>query len=137
MYENKPFDYSQVVKLKKALLDYCENNGYPFASVKLSNITIAKEEISASIFLNKGPLILINSIELVEPIPNLSVGYLENYLGIKEGDLYDESKIKSIRKRLQELAFIKQRRDLQVLFIGNSAKIYLFLDKKRRVNSIF
>jgi len=131
LYENKPFDYSQVVKLKKALLDYCENNGYPFASVKLANISIKKNKISATIFLDKGPLILINSIELVEPLPNLSIGYLENYLGIKEGDLYDESKIKSIRKRLQELAFVKERRNLQVLFIGNSAKIYLFLDKKK------
>lgn len=131
LYQNKPFDYSQVVKLKKALLDYCENNGYPFASVKLSNITIEKDKIGASIFLNKGPLILINAIELVEPIPNLSVGFLENYLGIKGGDLYDESKIKAIRKRLQELAFVKERRGLQVLFIGNSAKIYLFLDKKK------
>ncbi|MFT6148451.1 MAG: outer membrane protein assembly factor BamA [Saprospiraceae bacterium] len=131
LYQNKPFDYSEVVKLKKALLDYCENNGYPFASVRLSNITIKKDKISASIFLNKGPLILINSIELVEPIPNISVGYLENYLGIKKGDFYDESKIKAIRKRLQELAFIKERRNLQVLFIGNSAKIYLFLDKKK------
>jgi outer membrane protein assembly factor BamA len=131
LYQNKPFDYSQVVKLKNALLDYCENNGFPFASVKLSEIRIEKDQIAAIISLNKGPLILINSIELVKPIPNISVGYLENYLGIKAGDIYDESKIKAIRKRIQELSFLKERRNLQVLFIGNSAKVYLFLDKQK------
>ena len=62
LYQNKPFDYSQVVKLKNALLDYCENNGFPFASVKLSEIRIEKDQIAAIISLNKGPLILINSI---------------------------------------------------------------------------
>lgn len=131
LYQNKPFDYSQVVKLKNALLDYCENNGFPFASVQLAQIKIENDQIAATIFLDKGPLVLINSIELVKPIPNISVGYLENYLGIKEGDIYDESKIKAIRKRIQELSFLKERRNLQVLFIGNSAKIYLFLDKQK------
>ncbi len=131
LYQNKPFDYQQVIILKKALLDYCENNGYPFATVNLSNIKIEKNQISAVLNLDKGPLILVNSIEMVAPVPTISVGYLENYLGIKKGDVYDESKIKAIRKRLQEIAFLKERRDLQVLFIGNSAKIYLFLDKKK------
>ena len=131
IYDNKPFDYAQVVQLKNALLDYCENNGYPFATVQLRDVTIEGEAISAAIFLDKGPLIRINSIELVAPLPNISVGYLENYLDLKEGDLYDEAKIKAIRKRLQELPFLKERRSLQVIFIGNSAKIYLFLDKKK------
>ena len=131
LYQNKTFDYQQVIELKNAMLDYCENNGFPFASVKLVDIDIQKDKINASLFLDKGPLILVNSIELVEPIPNISVTYLENYLGIKKGDLYSETKIKAIRKRLQELVFIKERQSVRVLFVGNSAKIYLFLDKQK------
>ncbi|MFK7946787.1 MAG: BamA/TamA family outer membrane protein [Saprospiraceae bacterium] len=131
LYQDKAFDYQQVVKLKNAILDYYENNGFPFASVKLSSIDIQKDKIKANLSLDKGPLILINSIELVKPIPNLSVGYLENYLGIKKGDLYSEVKIKAIRKRLQELPFIKERQSVRVLFVGNSAKIYLFLNKQK------
>ena len=131
LYQEKVFDYQQVTELKNAILDYYENNGFPFASVKLSNIKIQKDKIEANLSLDKGPLILINSIELVEPIPNISIGYLENYLGIQAGDLYSERKIKAIRERLQELPFIKERQSVRVLFVGNSAKVYLFLDKQK------
>lgn len=131
LYQEKVFDYQQVTELKNAILDYYENNGFPFASVKLSNIKIQKDKIEANLSLDKGPLILINSIELVEPIPNISIGYLENYLGIQAGDLYSEQKIKAIRERLQELPFIKERQSVRVLFVGNSAKVYLFLDKQK------
>lgn len=131
LYQEKVFDYQQVTDLKNAILDYYENNGFPFASVKLSNIKIQKDKIEANLSLDKGPLILINSIELVEPIPNISIGYLENYLGIQAGDLYSEQKIKAIRERLQELPFIKERQSVRVLFVGNSAKVYLFLDKQK------
>jgi len=131
LYQEKVFDYQQVTDLKNAILDYYENNGFPFASVKLSNIKIQKDKIEANLSLDKGPLILINSIELVEPIPNISIGYLENYLGIQAGDLYSERKIKAIRERLQELPFIKERQSVRVLFVGNSAKVYLFLDKQK------
>lgn len=130
-FQNKVVNYSIIVELKNKILDYCENNGYPFAAVNLSHITIDKDKIKANLVLNKGPLILINSIELVAPFPNLSIGFLENYLGIKAGDLYSERKIKAIRKRLQELSFVKERQNVRVLFVGNSAKIYLFLDKQK------
>lgn len=130
-YQNSLLDYQSIVKLKDDILTYCEDNGYPFASVKLSKINIDNGQITAKLVLDKGPLIVIHSIELVAPLPNLSIGFLENYLGIKAGDLYSERKIKAIRKRLQELSFVKERQNVRVLFVGNSAKIYLFLDKQK------
>src|SRR3990172_8592947 len=48
-FSGKPFYYKEAGKLQKKILTYCENNGYPFASVKLDSILISGTTLSATI----------------------------------------------------------------------------------------
>lgn len=131
LYSNKPFDYQQVVHLQERLLTYAENNGYPFASVWLGDIQIKNGGISAKLYLTKNQLIRIEAIKLVESNVNISTAYLENYLDIKKGDLYNESKIKNIRKRLSELQFLSEKQGTKVIFEGKKATINLILEERK------
>ena len=64
LFYKKPFNHKGVRKLQEALLIYCENHGYPFATVKLDSVEIDREEISAVLTLDKNKKFKIDSIEV-------------------------------------------------------------------------
>lgn len=137
LYQKKPFHYDELRLLVESLLEYAENNGYPFAHVWLGNIQIKQGSVRAKIFMKKGPLILLDGINLISnpktpaETPGISAAYMENYLGLKKGQLYSKAKVKKIRGRVKELPFVKERQDATVTFRGNRAIVNLFLQKRK------
>ena len=130
LYYDKPFNYREVVDLQESLLQYAENNGYPFATVWLDSIEVEKNKITAQIFMQKNRLVLIDTINIIGDA-KISATYLENYLGIKEGSYYSKSKVLKIRNRLRELPFLQEKSDATVTFAGDNATINLFLENKK------
>lgn len=133
IYSNRVFKASEVNNIKESILTYCENNGFPFAKVWLDSVKWNDENISAKIFIDKGKLILIDSIH-VEGDANISRAYLSNYIGVKPNLPYNESAIKKIDMRLQELSFLDMQRLPTIIFNDNRATINLFLKKKNASN---
>ncbi|MCK9612522.1 MAG: POTRA domain-containing protein [Bacteroidales bacterium] len=129
-FSGKPFKYEQIVRMSEELLQYCENNGYPFASFQLDSITIFENKVDASINFQKNNKITIDSI-IIKGNSKLAKSYLKNYLGIKEGNLYDESLIVNISPKLHDLAFINEIKPSEVMFTEKNAKIFLYIDKKK------
>ncbi|HEY4800578.1 MAG TPA: hypothetical protein VII99_15980, partial [Bacteroidia bacterium] len=127
--EGKPFRYKEIRKIQEKILTYCENNGHPFASVKLDSILISGGSISASINLQKNNLIRIDSVAN-RGNAKISSIYLQSYLGIRNGDLYNESLVKKTSTRMKELPFLRERIPFRVLFTDEKAKLELFLEKK-------
>lgn len=125
----KPINYFQLKKLQEKLLVYAENNGYPFASVRLENVRIESEKVSGELRWKKGPLIRLANLKTEENIIN--TGYLENYLGLKKGDLYQKNKILNSSRKLQELPFIRETRAPAVRFKEGEATVNLFLSPKK------
>ena len=129
-YDKRPFHYTEVVQLQEALLQHAENNGYPFASVALDSIDIHNNEISATINFKNNNLITISDFN-IEGNAKISKQYLSNYLGIEKGSLYNKAKIKKIKTRINELPFVKEKKDVVVTFKGNEATLNLFLERKK------
>ncbi len=130
LYQNKLFEYYELAALQEKLLEYAENNGYPFANIWLDSISISENKIDAQLFMNKGKLVLIDSLNVKGDV-KISNTYLKNYLGIKEGALYSKKKILQIRDRLRELPFLKEKVPPTVTFLEDKASINLFLEKKK------
>jgi len=130
VFQNKPFSTSQLQKLQENLLEAAENSGYPFAKVRLDSFAFDNEKVTASLFLDKSQLVLIDKIT-VEGDLKLSETYLSNYLGLKTGTPYDRSRVLRVRDRLRELTFVNIAKDPIVSFAGDRATIRLFLEKRR------
>ncbi|MBI4929464.1 MAG: hypothetical protein HY841_01790 [Bacteroidetes bacterium] len=130
LYKDKPFSYKETRKVQEIILSYCENNGYPFASIKLDSIIITGTSLSASLNLQKNNLIKIDSV-VNHGKGKISPVYLQSYLSIRNGDLYNEALVKKIGTRIKELPFVKESIPYRVLFTGENAKVELFLEKKR------
>jgi outer membrane protein assembly factor BamA len=114
------------------MLNYFENNGYPFASVFLDSILVQNDTVFANLVMDKNILCTFDSITVRG---NLKVhkSYLKAYLNFKNKKPYKESVIKQIPHLIQEIPFAAKTQAAVVEFTEDKAALYLFLDK-RRVN---
>ncbi len=111
------------------VLIYYENNGYPFATVKLDSVKIAGEDISAQLKVTKNKFIVIDSV-LVKGNSTIKKNFLYHYLQIKPGIPYNEKNLASIGGKIRQLPFLKEKQPQLVKINDKSTKLYLFLDKK-------
>ncbi len=130
LYRRKPFRYSQVRKLQEAILRYAENNGHPFAVVKLDSFSMDSGQVRAAIFLQKNQLIRIDSLS-IEGNARISKRYLYHYFGIQPGGLYNEAQIRRIPVRIKELSFLGEERPLNIAFYKEKATVNLFLKPRK------
>ncbi|MGB1318694.1 MAG: POTRA domain-containing protein, partial [Flavobacteriales bacterium] len=120
-----------LTSLKKRLLRFYENRGYPFAEVKLDSFQLIENKLSVRLNLAKNEQFKVDSI-IVKGNGRIKSRYLQNYLGIKENSLYNESKVRPISTRLKEIAFVNETQPPEVTFgEKGDAKLYVYVDKKR------
>lgn len=117
-----------MVKDQQRLIDFYENSGYPFASVRLDQMNFDKERVEARMVLEKGPLIKIDSI-IIKGNTRISPGYFERQIGITQGDLYRERKIRAISDRIRETNFLREIKPFELEFYEGSTDIYTYLEK--------
>jgi outer membrane protein assembly factor BamA len=130
VYSNKPVYFKSVKRIQEKLITYYENNGYPFASVKLDSIIILEGSISAQLNLTKNAKEIIDSV-VIKGSAKIAPVYMYNYLGIKPGNLYDEAQLQKVNTRIAELPFVRQTKPAQVTFTNKFNKLVLNLEKRR------
>jgi outer membrane protein assembly factor BamA len=112
------------------LLNYLENNGYPFAKISLDSVSIDQGAISAVLNIEKGPLYKIDSIRIIGAA-KISVEFMERYLGIPEGSIYRKDKLLMISRRILELPFVQEERPWSVNMLGTGSILNLYLKPKK------
>lgn len=130
VYEGKALNPKQVERLHQRILNYCENNGYPFASIGMDSIAWGDNGISAVLHLQKNNFITLDSVIIKGTAPVAPI-YLYNYLNLKPGMPYNESIIAAMETRLKEIAFVRSVKAPVVSFTPEGAKIYLYLERKK------
>ncbi len=111
-------------------LKHFENNGYPFTKISLDSVEIKNNIVNASIKIEKGKLILIDSLNN-KGNSNISIKFLNCYLDIKNGETYNEKKIIAIDKRLKNLNFVTLSKPTEILFYKENVAINIFADKNK------
>lgn len=125
----RKFNYQELVNLEEAILVSLENSGYPFAKVSLGNIRINQEKISARLDIDRGKLIKIDTITLVE-YKDISLSFLQQSIGVFIGQEYNESRIRKIDQQLNRLNFARISKSSEVEFVDKKASIILHLQKQ-------
>ena len=105
-YRKKPFKYQEVGSLMQAIITYSENNGYPFASVRLDSVAIDRNTVTAALNYTQGPLITFDTVEIIGKTKTTPL-FLSYYLRIKPGDYYEEKKVKYAFNKLKRLPYLK------------------------------
>src|ERR1043165_4889726 len=123
-----PVEGAEIIKGK--ILAECENNGYPFAAVKLDSFTQQGNTFAARVYLDKHDLVTYDSLQIFGKTKTKKV-FLRNYLGIKIGKPYNESAIRKIQQRISELQFVEAIQPHTVSFLNGRAKVNLYLKDKK------
>lgn len=126
---SRPLALKDLGKTYTLLLNYYQNNGYPFAQVWLDSLMQTDHNLQAKLFINPNKKITIDTLRLVGNA-KLSQAFLSSYLGLKNGQNYNEERVKNIDKRLKDLPYIILPKPPEVVFSGNGTKINLFIDKQ-------
>ncbi len=128
----RPVTPQRMSRIFDRLLGYYENHGYPFASVRLVDVTIDGPLISASLQCTSYNLFRYDTL-VRKGTARITDNYLRHYLEIKKGGLYCQEIIDEGIPRLEQLSFVEQVRPMQTQFRKNAADVYLFL-KNRKSN---
>jgi outer membrane protein assembly factor BamA len=123
-----PVTGAEIVKAK--ILNECENTGYPFATVKLDSFIPLGNSFSAKVFVQKNEVITYDSLQIQGKTKTRKV-FLRNYLGLKIGKPYNESTIRKIQQRINELQFVESIQPHTVIFQNGKAKVNLYLKDKK------
>ena len=120
----QPFRYADFQQLVANCLNYSEEQGFPFASVRLKNIEIEDSQISATLDYQSGPLIHFGELN-IKKADNINPEFLEAYLGVRTGTIYNEKKIAQITSRLQLLPYLSLSGPIETRFQNEVADLYL------------
>lgn len=129
-FRNKKIDFTRLQQQEEKILNYYEGNGYPFAEVSLKNIAISDDKIKGDLTVIKGPFYHIDSITVYgkAKIKNL---FLQHYLGINNGSIYNNQKLKEIAQRIQQLPYLQEQQPWDVTMLGSGSVLNLYLLPKR------
>ena len=131
LFLNRSFSPSKLSALYDRVIDYFENNGYPFASVHLDSLTIDRDkQLFASLSVNRGEFYAIDSIKIMGDAKGTE-NYLLRHLSLSEGDAYSEKAFTSISKRINEIPFIEEIQPHELQFFESGLKLLLYPKKKK------
>ena len=129
-FNNKKNDFSLLQQQEERILNYYENTGYPFAEVSLDNVEITGDQLKGNLKVKKGPLYHIDSIRVYGKVKIKNI-FLQNYLGITNGVIYNNQKLKSVSSRLKELPYIQEQQAWDISMLGSGSILNLYLQPKR------
>lgn len=129
-FKLRPFNIYQVQNLKEKLLRYYERNGHPFASVYLDSIRIQQDVMFALLKADLSELYKIDSIRVFGKVQVQKI-FLQKYLDIQNGSVYNAEKLKDIDKRISNLPFVSIVQPSDITMLGSGAIINLYLKPKK------
>ncbi len=122
------FEFEKTKQLLKEINKQFSNNGDPFSSIELQNLTSKRDTLSATIFIEANQKRSIDSL-VINGYKKFPIPFLKNYAGIKKGNLYKQQKLITQTQQLNTLAFTSVNRPAEVLFNPKKTIVYLYLDK--------
>lgn len=128
-FRKRPFSYKQVEDLKEDILTYSENNGFPFAAVKLENINLDNQYFSARLNYKAGQEMTFDTL-IVDGTAKINKDFLLRFLKIKKGTRFNQSLVNKSSRLLKQLPYLRIKRKPSVIFDSKRAFVKLYLDKK-------
>ena len=137
IFSNKPMNFDQLRGFQENMLIYLENNGYPFAKIYLDSISLTEDSVNASLMIDKGPFYKIDSIR-VYGSAKISNTFLQHYLDIPNGSVYNREKLLRISKKIRELSFVEEEQPSNMSLLGSGSVLNLYLKQRRssQVNAL-
>ncbi|WP_396597227.1 POTRA domain-containing protein [Dokdonia sp. R86516] len=116
----------------KRLSSIASNNGYPFATFQIKNITKTDQHhLNGNLILELKKNRTIDKIK-IEGYTNIPKSFIKHSIKLKEGDLFNRDKLNEQNLKIASIPFVSQTKAPQVLFTPDSTTVYLYLERKNQ-----
>ena len=129
-FSNKGLNMEQLHEIQIRTLNYYQKNGYPFAQIFLDSINLLDDKISALLNVKPGPLYHIDSLRILGKA-KVSKNFLQHYLGISNGSIYNKEKLELVSKRILELPYLQEAQPNDITMLGSGSILNLYLLPKK------
>ncbi|WPP53144.1 BamA/TamA family outer membrane protein [Catalinimonas niigatensis] len=126
---NRPFSYEDVQRLMENILKAAENEGFPFASVQLTQVRIENNEVQAAIHYTSGPYITFGDLE-ISGTSKVKPDFLATILKIASGSAYSEKKVSRIQNTLRSIPYLELSATPKISFQNDEAEVHLTLEER-------
>jgi outer membrane protein assembly factor BamA len=124
------FDMTMFNLWQQKILDYLEENGHPFGKVYFDSISIAGPSITGILKIDRGPLYHIDSIRITGDV-KVSNEFMQRYLDIRNGSIYNKRKLENISNRLSQLSYLQEERPSDLVLLGTGSILNIYVKQKR------
>jgi len=130
-WQGQPLQPNQLSRLSEKLLAWCDENGYPFARINMQDVIVDDAGgVYGRLRIDRGAPRRLDSIEVSGSV-RISKNYLMRYLDLKEGELYNEKKLRNVSPRLRELPFLQEAAPWSVAFKLSETRLNLRLAERK------
>lgn len=138
--EGRVFDKSEFEEVVTNLLRYFEDNGYPFANIKIASVNFIKDTLDEDYFADVFVIInkdLRGTIDRFEIKGNDKTNddVIIRELRIKAGEVYSQKEIDELPKRLNRLRFFEPVNSPQFYFSSDNKGTLLIEVKEKQTNN--
>lgn len=113
-------------------LSFAENQGFPFAELKMDSLEVEGSLISGVMNFNSGPLITWDSLEIAGE-SKTKVQYLQQLIGLSPGEPFSQSRLEKAAQTIRRSPYITLVGEPELTFQTQQAKP-IFSIQDRRVN---
>lgn len=140
LLKNSIFIKNGIERIIEDLIDYNEDKGLPFLKVEILNVhffndTISNsEKVNVNIRISPGALSVIDTIEIKGNTKTKDYVILRE-LRIKNGELYSQSRLEDIPKKLNRLRFFEPVRNPEFYFNSKNEGVLIINIKEKQTNN--
>jgi outer membrane protein assembly factor BamA len=129
--EKKPLSLFQYETFQQKMLEYLGNRGYPFAKIYIDSIEITNnDQLKGVLKVDKGPLYKIDSLRVYGNV-RISNEFLQQYLELPNGSIYQTDRLQRISSRIRELPYLQEQQPWSLTMLGTGSVVNLYLQEKK------
>lgn len=107
-----------------------EKKGYSMARVRLENIEKKQNHLTAELTVEPGKKRTVNDI-VINGYDKFPAGFKKNLLRMYRNKTFNQESLEKIKKDFSQYSFVKQTKYPEILFLNDSTKIYVYLEKAK------
>ncbi len=131
---NLPFTPKALAQTLNKIQSTFLNNGYPFVSLQLKEVTFVNDNLEAELIINRGPQYYWSKLH-VKGDSSIALNYVSSLIDVKVGDYYKEDFLAKISGRIQQVPFIQEIKPHEILFTKEGVELFLYL-KSNPISSV-
>ncbi|MCA8833277.1 BamA/TamA family outer membrane protein [Hymenobacter pini] len=129
LFRQQPLRPQEWARLQENILHEAENQGYPFATLRLDSVGLTDQGITGRVVLQRGPLVVFDSIQILGKTKTRA-RFLTDYLQLEPDQPFSQQRIQEAARRLRQLPYLQLKAEPEVRFARGRARVYFLLEDR-------